>query len=64
MRFLHYLSTVDMGDEIIEYFDEPVVLHHPGGHFIPNSPEQRPVYSEFLSKQLQHKSDNNNQTPT
>lgn len=43
-----------MGDEIIQYFSNPTILHHPGGHFVPNGPEQRKVYADFLAEQLSH----------
>lgn len=48
-----FVAFLDMGDEILNYFSKPVVLHHPGGHFIPNGPEQRKVYADFLAQQLE-----------
>jgi len=41
-----------MGNELIECFNDPVVLHHPGGHFLPTQPEQRKVYQNFLEERL------------
>ncbi|XP_067945127.1 esterase CBG03338-like [Watersipora subatra] len=43
---------LDMGNELIEHFQDPVVLHHPGGHFVPNQLDQRKAYSEFLEQQM------------
>lgn len=40
----------DMSDELLELYHDPVLLRHPGGHFIPTSGTQKTTYVEFLKK--------------
>jgi len=45
-----------MSEALLPYYKDPVVLEHEGGHFIPTSGPQKPVYTEFLQKMLDLKS--------
>ena len=38
----------EMSDAILETFHEPVILRHPGGHFVPATGKQKQVYIDFL----------------
>ena len=49
------IMFAEMGDELISHFKDPLVLHHPGGHFLPNQPDQRKIYVEFLQEKLAKK---------
>ncbi|XP_067866781.1 esterase OVCA2 [Heterodontus francisci] len=40
----------EMSQELSTSFVDPVVLTHPGGHFVPASAPQKPVYLEFLER--------------
>ncbi|GCB85699.1 hypothetical protein scyTo_0026326, partial [Scyliorhinus torazame] len=40
----------EMSQELSTFFVDPVVLTHPGGHFVPVSAPQKPVYLEFLER--------------
>jgi hypothetical protein len=44
-----------MSEELLEYFSNPVVLEHPGGHFIPASSAQKNVYLDFLNMMMESK---------
>ncbi|XP_039265729.2 esterase OVCA2-like [Styela clava] len=52
---LHVIGDTDqviqreMSDELLCKFKDPVVLRHPGGHFIPTSSQQKQVYLQFLN---------------
>ena len=37
-----------MSEDLLQYFTEPVILTHTGGHFIPASAPQKKVYLSFL----------------
>lgn len=37
-----------MSEDLLQYFVEPKVLTHAGGHFIPVSGPQKKAYIEFL----------------
>ena len=47
-----------MSFALLEYFTEPVVLEHPGGHFIPASAPQKATYQNFLEDMIKRKTDN------
>ncbi|XP_021406653.2 esterase OVCA2 [Lonchura striata] len=53
---LHVVGDTDaviaapLSRELARCFVEPVVLTHPGGHFIPTAPAQRKAYLEFLER--------------
>ncbi|XP_078404323.1 esterase OVCA2 [Cetorhinus maximus] len=53
---LHVFGNTDqvipgeMSQELSTSFVDPVVLTHPGGHFVPVSAPQKPVYLEFLER--------------
>ncbi|XP_066492328.1 esterase OVCA2 isoform X2 [Tiliqua scincoides] len=55
---LHVLGETDrvipaeMSRELASVFMEPVILTHPGGHFMPASPPQKKAYLEFLNQFL------------
>lgn len=52
---LHVLGETDrvipaeMSRELASVFTEPVILTHPGGHFMPASSPQKKAYLEFLN---------------
>lgn len=45
----------EMSEDLLQYFVEPKVLQHEGGHFIPASAPQKKVYTEFLQDMLERK---------
>ncbi|NXB88409.1 OVCA2 Esterase, partial [Vidua chalybeata] len=53
---LHVVGDTDaviaapLSRELARCFVEPVVLTHPGGHFIPAAPAQKKAYLEFLER--------------
>ncbi|KAF4791091.1 Esterase OVCA2 [Turdus rufiventris] len=53
---LHVVGDTDaviaapLSRELAQCFVEPVVLTHPGGHFIPVAPAQKKAYLEFLER--------------
>ncbi|XP_063002573.1 esterase OVCA2 [Elgaria multicarinata webbii] len=53
---LHVLGETDrvipaeMSRDLASHFTEPVVLTHPGGHFVPASAPQKKAYLEFLAQ--------------
>ncbi|KAJ7308957.1 hypothetical protein JRQ81_008239 [Phrynocephalus forsythii] len=53
---LHVLGETDrvipaeMSKELAAHFADPVVLTHPGGHFVPASAPQKKTYLEFLDQ--------------
>lgn len=55
---LHVLGETDhvipaeLSRELASVFKEPVILTHPGGHFMPASLPQKKAYLEFLSQFL------------
>lgn len=42
----------EMSEDLLQYFVEPNILQHEGGHFIPASAPQKKVYTEFLQRML------------
>ena len=44
-----------MSEDLLQYFEDPVTLQHPGGHFIPAAGPQKKVYLEFLDKMIENK---------
>ncbi|NXC65147.1 OVCA2 Esterase, partial [Aleadryas rufinucha] len=42
--------TAPLSKELAQCFVEPVVLTHPGGHFIPAAAAQKKAYLEFLER--------------
>lgn len=54
LRSMHILGTGDaiipheMSTTLAKFFDEPVLVRHSGGHFLPAGAEQRPVYVETV----------------
>lgn len=51
---LHVIGDTDqviqkeMSEELLTYFDNPIVLRHGGGHFIPSASVQKQTYLQFL----------------
>ncbi|XP_052248811.1 esterase OVCA2-like isoform X2 [Dreissena polymorpha] len=45
----------EMSEDLLQYFEAPTVLEHEGGHFVPASGPQKPVYTDFLQKMLAKK---------
>ncbi|XP_053373634.1 esterase OVCA2-like [Mercenaria mercenaria] len=45
----------EMSEDLLQYFIEPRILQHDGGHFIPASAPQKKVYTEFLQEMLDRK---------
>lgn len=39
-----------MSEEHLQYFHDPEVLVHPGGHFIPATGAQKAIYVKFIEK--------------
>ncbi|XP_071111444.1 esterase OVCA2-like [Haliotis cracherodii] len=46
----------EMSEALLPCYKEPVILQHPGGHFIPASSQQKQVYLQFLDKMAAIKS--------
>jgi len=40
----------EMSQEILQYFKDPTVGRHPGGHFVPGSSAQKQIYISFLEE--------------
>ncbi|XP_025095344.1 esterase OVCA2-like isoform X2 [Pomacea canaliculata] len=40
----------DMSEDLLQYFEDYIVLQHLGGHFIPTGGPQKKIYLEFLEK--------------
>lgn len=49
----------EMSEDLLQYFVEPKVLEHEGGHFIPVGSAQKKVYTEFLKEMLEKKLNRN-----
>ena len=45
--FFHFI-VLDMSEDLLQYYANPVILNHTGGHFIPASSAQKKTYLEFL----------------
>ena len=39
-----------MSEELAKYFENPVIIRHPGGHFVPASSAQKMKYIEFIEE--------------
>lgn len=56
---LHIMGTsdeiipIDMSQSLASIFEEPELVEHPGGHYFPSSPAQKPIYINFISDGLQ-----------
>ncbi|XP_067667059.1 esterase OVCA2-like [Haliotis asinina] len=46
----------EMSEALLSCYKEPVILQHPGGHFIPASSPQKQIYLQFLDKMTVMKS--------
>ena len=44
-----------MSEDLLQYFVDPTVLQHEGGHFIPTGAPQKKVYTTFMQKMLDSK---------
>ncbi|TRY68697.1 hypothetical protein TCAL_13189 [Tigriopus californicus] len=40
----------EMSDELLDYFENPEILRHEGGHFVPATGQQKPAYISFVDK--------------
>ncbi|NXN96843.1 OVCA2 Esterase, partial [Rhinopomastus cyanomelas] len=53
---LHVVGDTDaviaasLSRELAQHFVEPVILNHPGGHFVPAAAEQKKAYLDFLDR--------------
>ncbi|ESP03179.1 hypothetical protein LOTGIDRAFT_224587 [Lottia gigantea] len=45
----------EMSEELLVHYENPVILEHPGGHFIPASSPQKKVYVDFLERMIENK---------
>ncbi|KAK6166140.1 hypothetical protein SNE40_022903 [Patella caerulea] len=45
----------DMSEDLLPCYLDPVILQHPGGHFIPASGPQKKIYLDFLQQMLAKK---------
>ncbi|XP_041367617.1 esterase OVCA2-like [Gigantopelta aegis] len=45
----------DMSEDLLQFYQNPKILQHPGGHFIAASGPQKKVYLEFLNEMLENK---------
>ncbi|KAK3580578.1 hypothetical protein CHS0354_002672 [Potamilus streckersoni] len=61
MPTLHVFGDTDkviqkeMSEDLLQYFVNPKIIQHPGGHFIPASSPQKKIYLEFLNEMSQRK---------
>jgi hypothetical protein len=39
----------DMSRDLVPFFQDPAVVEHPGGHFIPATSKQKDAYLGFLN---------------
>ncbi|OCT91088.1 esterase OVCA2 [Xenopus laevis] len=44
--------SADMSRELVSHFENPFIVMHPGGHYVPACAPQKKVYWEFLDKFL------------
>lgn len=53
---LHVMGETDkviekeMSEHILDFFQDPEILVHPGGHFVPATGAQKKVYVDFLAR--------------
>ena len=40
----------EMSDDMLMYFSQPDVYHHPGGHFVPTAGSAKTLFADFLAK--------------
>ncbi|ELT98892.1 hypothetical protein CAPTEDRAFT_223070 [Capitella teleta] len=45
----------EMSEDLLQYFVDPAILTHPGGHFIPASAQQKKIYVDFFTKMKERK---------
>lgn len=45
----------EMSEDLLQYFVDPAILQHEGGHFIPTGAPQKKVYTTFLQQMLDSK---------
>ncbi|KAG8233020.1 hypothetical protein J437_LFUL013689 [Ladona fulva] len=45
----------ESSEDLLKAFENPVVIKHPGGHYMPASSQQKPYYIEFLTERLKLK---------
>ncbi|XP_042241364.1 esterase OVCA2-like [Homarus americanus] len=46
-------QVISMSEDLLQLFDEPYTLVHPGGHFIPATAAQKTTYVQFLENMRQ-----------
>ncbi|GFO16536.1 ovarian cancer-associated gene 2 protein homolog [Plakobranchus ocellatus] len=46
------IVSPEMSEELLQYFESPTVLRHPGGHYVPAAGPQKRFYVEFLEEML------------
>jgi hypothetical protein len=51
------LKVVEMSEQLSSAFLEPVILKHPGGHYLPATAQQKSVYQSFLKARYLHNSE-------
>lgn len=44
------LKNVEMSEELTEYFENPEILLHGGGHYVPATSKEKPTYFAFIEK--------------
>ncbi len=42
-------ANIEMSEELTTYFDDPHVMHHGGGHYVPATSKEREGYTSFLT---------------
>ncbi|KAL8609858.1 hypothetical protein ACOMHN_020693 [Nucella lapillus] len=47
----------DMSEDLLQHYEDPLTLHHPGGHFIPAGGQEKKVYVEFLERMSQRRNE-------
>ncbi|CAL1527312.1 unnamed protein product [Lymnaea stagnalis] len=46
------IVSAEMSEELLQYFEDPKCLTHPGGHFVPASGSQKKTYLEFFTEMV------------
>ncbi|KAJ8937831.1 hypothetical protein NQ318_016711 [Aromia moschata] len=49
------IIPTEMSEALSNCFDEPIVVRHPGGHYLPAAAVQKPDYQKFFKLQLLQK---------
>jgi len=39
-----------MSEELVQFYNNPDIIRHEGGHFVPTSPHTKHQWTEFLKK--------------